>query len=182
MSISKENILAISRDIVASEGLNSLNIRKLAKKCNLAIGSIYNYFPSKDDLLIETIESVWEDIFKIDESKEIYTDFLSYLDHIFNHLISGIKKYPNFFTIHSLSFKAKNIAKAKSSMDIYLEKLSENMIEVLNKDTKVKENVFNDNFRKDDFVRFIISTSVCFIVEKNYDKDILLKIVKKVLY
>lgn len=67
MIISKEKILKESRDLVASEGLDALSIRKLAKKCDLAVGTIYNYFSSKDDLMISTIESVWEDIFRIEE-------------------------------------------------------------------------------------------------------------------
>uniref|UniRef100_UPI0028057977 TetR/AcrR family transcriptional regulator n=1 Tax=uncultured Anaerococcus sp. TaxID=293428 RepID=UPI0028057977 len=62
MIISKEKILKESRDLVAEEGLDALSIRKLAKKCDLAVGTIYNYFSSKDDLMISTIESVWEDI------------------------------------------------------------------------------------------------------------------------
>ena len=88
MSISKEKILIFSREIVAEEGLNALSIRKLASRCDLAVGSIYNYFPSKDDLLIETIESVWEDIFRIDDKSLAFDDFIKYLDHVLDHLIS----------------------------------------------------------------------------------------------
>lgn len=182
MSISKEKILVISREIVAEEGLNSLSIRKLAARCDLAVGSIYNYFPSKDDLLIETIESVWEDIFKIEDKNQEFDDFIKYLDHVLDHLITGIKKYPNFFNIHSLSFKSKNKDKAKSYMDFYLEKLKTEMICILNRDKKIKEEAFNDIFSKDDLIKYILTTSICFIVDKNYDKDLFLKVIEKIIY
>ena len=182
MSISKEKILVISREIVAEEGLNSLSIRKLAARCDLAVGSIYNYFPSKDDLLIETIESVWEDIFKIEDKNQEFDDFIKYLDHVLDHLITGIKKYPNFFNIHSLSFKSKNKDKAKSYMDFYLEKLKTEMICILNRDEKIKEEAFNDIFSKDDLIKYILTTSICFIVDKNYDKDLFLKVIEKIIY
>lgn len=182
MIISKEKILKESRDLVASEGLDALSIRKLAKKCDLAVGTIYNYFSSKDDLMISTIESVWEDIFRIEEYDQGADDFLKYLSDIFTHLSLGIEKYPNFFTIHSLSFKSQSIGKAKDSMATYIEKLRENLIYILDKDPNIKKDAFDDDFTKDDLVEFILSTSLCFIVDKNYNKDLLLKIVEKTLY
>ena len=182
MIISKEKILKESRDLVASEGLDALSIRKLAKKCDLAVGTIYNYFSSKDDLMISTIESVWEDIFRIDQATKNGDDFLKYLSDILTHISAGTKKYPNFFTIHSLSFKSKALGKAKDSMATYLEKVSENMIHILDGDKNIRPDAFDENFTKEDLVKFIISTSVCFIVEKNYDKDLLLMIVQKALY
>ena len=182
MIISKAHILKASRDIVANEGLNALSIRKLAKNCNVAVGSIYNYFSSKDDLMISTIESVWEDIFRIDDSSVSCDDFLKYLSDIFTHLTRGIKKYPNFFTIHSLSFKSQSLGRAKDSMDTYIERLRCDLLTIIDRDTNIKKDAFDDEFTKDDLVNFILSTSLCFIVEKNYDKDLLLKIVKKILY
>lgn len=182
MIISKEKILKESRDLVAEEGLDALSIRKLAKKCDLAVGTIYNYFSSKDDLMISTIESVWEDIFRIEDYDQDANDFLKYLSDIFTHLGLGIEKYPNFFTIHSLSFKSQSIGKAKDSMATYIEKLRENLIYILDRDPNIKKDAFDDDFTKDDLVEFIISTSLCFIVDKNYNKDLLLKIVKKTLY
>ncbi|MEG1997415.1 MAG: TetR/AcrR family transcriptional regulator, partial [Clostridiales bacterium] len=53
---SAENILQICRDMVSANGLSSLNMREVAQKCNVALGSLYNYFPSKTDLTIATIE------------------------------------------------------------------------------------------------------------------------------
>ena len=182
MIISKERILKESRDLVANEGLDALSIRKLAKKCNVAVGTIYNNFSSKDDLMISTIESVWEDIFRIEDHDQGADDFLKYLSDIFTHLSLGIEKYPNFFTIHSLSFKSQSIGKAKDSMATYIEKLRENLIYILDKDPNIKKDAFDNDFTKDDLVEFIISTSLCFIVDKNYNKDLLLKIVEKTLY
>ena len=132
--------------------------------------------------MISTIESVWEDIFRIEDQDQKADDFLKYLSDIFTHLSLGIEKYPNFFTIHSLSFKSQSIGKAKDSMATYIEKLRENLIYILDKDPNIKNDAFDDDFTKDDLVEFILSTSLCFIVDKNYNKDLLLKIVKKTLY
>ena len=59
---SEKDILEACRQLVSDKGLSFLNMRAVAKSCGVALGSLYYYFPSKNDLLIATIESVWEDI------------------------------------------------------------------------------------------------------------------------
>lgn len=77
---SKESILKVAREIVSKEGLKALNIRKIARECDIAIGSVYYYFPSKDELMIEVIESVWEDIFRIEEMDSQDISFVDFIE------------------------------------------------------------------------------------------------------
>ena len=55
--ISKKHILMVCHQMVQTHGIQSITIRAVAKQCNVSIGSIYNYFPSKNKLLHEVIES-----------------------------------------------------------------------------------------------------------------------------
>ena len=59
---SKEAILAVCKEFVKENGLQSLNMRTVAEKCNVSVGSVYNYFPSKADLIAATIQDVWQSI------------------------------------------------------------------------------------------------------------------------
>ena len=61
---SKEEILATCREIVSTEGLNQLTVRRVADEAGIALGSIYNYFGSKEELILETIGSIWRIILK----------------------------------------------------------------------------------------------------------------------
>ena len=56
---SKEAILKASRNLVQTQGWGAVNIRTVASACGISVGSIYNYFPSKSDLMKATVESVW---------------------------------------------------------------------------------------------------------------------------
>ena len=56
------------------------------------------------------------------------------------------------------------------------------MICALNEDKKIKQATFNDTFSKDDLIKYILTTSICFIVDKNYDKDLFLKVIEKIIY
>ena len=46
-------------------------MRTVASECGIALGSLYNYFSSKSELLSATIEAVWKDIFQMGKTLEI---------------------------------------------------------------------------------------------------------------
>ena len=178
--LSKDAILIKIREIVARDGLDALSIRGLAKELDCSVGIIY-YFESKDELIVEAIESVWEDIFQADETSN-YDSFLAYISDSFTHISSGIKKYPNFFTLHTIMLQADKRTEAKSMMQIYMTKLKSNMKEVLDRDSNVKKGVFTDDFTEDDFINFVMSNTMSFILDPSYKGEFFVKIIDKILY
>lgn len=42
-----KHILEISKEIAYKEGLSEISMRKVASKCDIALGTIYNYYPTK---------------------------------------------------------------------------------------------------------------------------------------
>ena len=72
---SKEEILCVSRALIQNQGWKAVNIRTVAKECNISIGSVYNYFENKADLIAATVESVWHDIFHLSENMFSFDDF-----------------------------------------------------------------------------------------------------------
>ena len=55
----KENILHCTRKHLSETGYTSLSLRLIAKECHLGVGTIYNYFPSKDDLVAQIMLEDW---------------------------------------------------------------------------------------------------------------------------
>ena len=48
---SKEEILKTSRELIRQQGWSAVSIRSVAAACGVSVGSIYNYFESKADLM-----------------------------------------------------------------------------------------------------------------------------------
>ena len=178
---SKDAILLKIREMVAKKGLNALSIRGLAKELGCSVGTIYYYYPSKDELIIEAIESVWEDIFHTSDWTKDET-FSEYIKDIFEYILDGVKKYPNFFTLHSIMLQSNTKPRAKSSMYIYMTRLMQRMKEVLNADERVRDDAFTDEFTKDDFISFIMSNIMSLILDKSYKKDFFISVIEKLLY
>lgn len=61
---SREEIFTKAKEIVYREGISKLSMRKLASECYLALGTLYHYFDSKEDLVVYIIEDFWMNHFK----------------------------------------------------------------------------------------------------------------------
>lgn len=57
--LSKEKIIEIAEDIIKTEGLKSCTARNISKHANCALGTIYNYFNSREDLLLHVFLDSW---------------------------------------------------------------------------------------------------------------------------
>lgn len=51
----RQNILWTARDMLVENGYHEFNIRDVAKATGVAVGTIYNYFPTKGDLISEIV-------------------------------------------------------------------------------------------------------------------------------
>ncbi len=108
---SKENrrndILACAEGIIIAHGLAGLNLKTVAKTCNLAIGTLYLYFPSKEDLIAAlTIKSrqLLLDLFLKNTSNE--TSAIEKISKLLASYYQFYKKYPHYNEL--VSFFEKN--------------------------------------------------------------------------
>lgn len=56
----REKILAEARDLLVFQGYDGLNIRTVAQRCHIAVGTVYRYFPSKEMLSASATLEDWK--------------------------------------------------------------------------------------------------------------------------
>lgn len=56
----RQLILTHAREILSEKGYSQLTMRGVASTCGIALGTIYNYFPNKDDLMVEMMSEYWK--------------------------------------------------------------------------------------------------------------------------
>ncbi len=177
-----DTILNMSKKIAIENGLNSINMRLIAKNCDIALGSIYNYFPSKSDLLIATIQSIWQDIFNLNSNSFNSEIFIDNIIYIFETINKNLQKYPDFFTLHSLSFNNENKHKGKKSMDIFLNNIKVHLTNILENDKNVRNNVFNEYLTPTIFVDYIFNLLISLIFDKKDNCKSLIKLIENSIY
>ena len=68
ISCTKEDILAEAKKQAMENGYSGFSIKSIASSCKVAVGTIYNYFPSKDMLVASFILADWVSL--LDKMKE----------------------------------------------------------------------------------------------------------------
>lgn len=61
--ISKEQILDAAYEIATTKGLGALSIRAVAAACGVAVGTVYNSYPTKSDLVNDVVGRFWQRAF-----------------------------------------------------------------------------------------------------------------------
>lgn len=172
----------MSRQLVREEGWNSVNIRTIAAACGVSVGSIYNYFGSKSDLVMATIESIWQDIFHDSKQGSEFLDFTDCIQWIFDCIKAGSEKYPGFFTSHSLSLLGEEKADGQKRMIQSWEHIQNGLYSVLAHDRKVRPDAFDETFTPQKFTDTIFSFILSSLLRQNYDASPILEMVKRTIY
>ncbi len=180
---SKEAILRSSREFVAKNGVQALNMRAIAKMDRISASTIYSYFPSKRDLVSETIQTIWKDIFKIDCDYASVEVFPKYVDHLYQKALKRTAKYPGFFTAHSLAFSV-TVENDNSIyiMEDYFTFIETGLLGAIKADKDVKENAFSKELTRLDFIHFVFMNLLSLLVQQRDSCNTLLEIIKKIIY
>ena len=178
---SKEAIMKTCRDMVSERGLSALDMRSVAKACHVALGSLYNSCPSKDALVTATIESVWQDIFHMEQCCE-QKPFPEYVRWIFDSVRQGTREYPHFFTAHSISVASSAKEQARKTMEQYFSHMKAGMAQSLRADPAVRRDAFSASFSESDLIDFVLSNLLTLLARQEDDCEVLLEVIRRVLY
>lgn len=183
MITSKDEIMQICRRIASEEGLKSLGMRKVAKECGIAIGTLYNYFSNKEELLIATITSIWLDFFSLPPQEESSPPLLfsEYVEKVFENVRGRFYDYPDFFTAHSVAITESGRDRARKTMENCTEEIRSSLLSALRRDNAVSVNAFSKSFTEESFTEFVMDSIILLLSQKK-SCSTLISVIKKVIY
>lgn len=88
------NILHRAEIILKTDGYEAMSIRRIARECNSAVGTIYNYFEDKDSLVACVILNDWKEA--TEGMTELARSANSYADGVVG-LYNAIKKFESSY-------------------------------------------------------------------------------------
>lgn len=179
---SKESILAVCKDIVRESGMSALNMRRVAQRTQVSVGSVYNYFPSKEDLILATVESIWNEILSFSRKPEEDLSFTATVRSLYDRVQTGSQTYPLFLIIHAMNFTDVDKIKGRTAMDRFFGTIEAGLLKALNEDPHVRKEVFQAGFTQTDYVRFIISNVLALIISRSSGSDFLEQIIRRTIY
>lgn len=152
---SREQILAAARELALSGG--ELSMRAVAARCGIAVGSIYNYYPTKADLTIAVVAEVWQEIFHPGLCADAGSGphcFAALVRRLAQQVAESGARYPGFFVSHRTVIGDKN--RGRQAMQQYSAHIERALCETLARDTAVRAGVFDAAFSPAALAAFVL--------------------------
>lgn len=180
--ISKDQILQAAITYAKTNGIQLLNIRALASTCDVSIGSIYNYFPTKTELIIAVMEEFWSHACTHEDIKDINIKnfFIS-----FPVLYEKIHRYLNLFEgnwLHQSTFLDDEIKTLGKKVEhTYFDSIKKMMRILLDYDETIRPDIWTDTFDKDSFCEFLFDNMMIELSKAHAYPYYLIEVLKKLL-
>ena len=175
--VNPENlIIETAKKILLEGGYDKLNMRNVAKECGIAIGSIYNYYPTKSELIVAMMTEYWDEFFIF--MKEI--ESLQFFDG----LRSMFFKLEDFVKVFREVWLKPDLYKSKDSVNKGVKKEHEYLFKIqLFIEKKLIEEFPNnlEEISPREFSTFIISNFMSMLQNKRFSYESFEKIIKKLL-
>ena len=160
----KDEILEAAKREAKDKGLESIGMREIARASNIALGTLYNYFPNKDVLILSTISSIWKEaIEKLEEEK----DFISAVSTVYDAILSVYSDYSGFLSAHAKFLKGND--EGRKEMGEAQRELREYLSSSIDNDLKAK---IIETMEEEKFSEFIL-TNIIFSCMKKEKPEIL---------
>lgn len=183
MITSREELLKQAKEIIDEKGSQNLNMRELSKKCGIAIGSVYNYFPSKSDLVFALVEDFWKTIFKPENfclSQEVL--FVDFIDELYCSFAKHLGKFRAIYAEQMSIMKSKDKLQGKQIEQTYLTKVFHCIRHALDMDKKICKDIWTEQFTKNDFSKFVFDNMFSNLIRGTEDCTYLKQIINRILY
>lgn len=146
----RNSILKASRRLFKSRGYDDAMMEEIASKAGISKATVYNYFPTKESLLIGTANEVIEHIESIKEAGAPEGKNSEYLLlHIIKEFIIANMEYPDL---------ARRITYLNSCPNSSMYHTGDKMIEIIREQVREvqKEGIYRQDVDTEDIVHFIM--------------------------
>lgn len=152
---SRKQILHAAKELASLHGVTQISIRGVAKACGVSVGSIYNYFPTKSELVIAVIEEFWRGAFSDMPMEEL--EKLP-LPDCFHRVYISLQSYMDTFQkswLKELSQLEKTEKQmGRSREQDYFFRIRRLFLICLDNDQSISPNLWNQNFTRENLAEF----------------------------
>jgi AcrR family transcriptional regulator len=144
----KNAIINETVKIIKEEGYKKFNIRHIASRCNIAMGTVYNYYSSKEDIINEILHikatEILESISKKIKEKTTQYDKAACVFNILQEFFLTVEEefLRDFASaIWSNTLKNNNFKEMRENIKKYSEESQKSLMNIIKEELSI-ENVF----------------------------------------
>jgi AcrR family transcriptional regulator len=142
----REDILLVTRELLKETGYSDLNIRKIANQCGVATGTVYNYYSSKNEIIVEILLNEWNLMLRrMDLNTKPIPEVIDKLEIMFNELNNFmINVHGTWFQTHPVSNESNiDVNMIKEKKKILRDQISSKIYSFINTEKAMNDETIN---------------------------------------
>lgn len=171
-------LLDCARRIECEEGVEAVSIRRLAAESHVAVGTVYNYFDSKQAVLYEITEEYWRSALLKMQSAVTGEKFTDQIRQVYAFLALQMDDCAKLLMLNL----REGGETPREKMAVVQNNIRKILFERLQRDRSVRSDVWNGALTQDSFVQFVLGNLLALLRQKNGDIDTLVEIMERILY
>ncbi len=149
-TITKQQILDAAFDLATTEGLAALNIRSAAERCNVSVGSIYNYYPTKGMLIADVVAKFWMQAVPADIMRAHPGEtFLEFYVRIARSLRDVFAEFEENWLVQLASIDKRSLQAGTELEQAYFQHIQNGMLTVLEADGSINHEAFGPDMTRE---------------------------------
>lgn len=178
----KEIIFFAAREIALEKGINKINIRSVALKSGVSIGTVYNYYETKGDILVDVIEDFWREAFKNIDFKSLGDkSFFDKLNEIYQKLDEYLQQFKENWLnqLYQLNTHEKKLGRKVEAE--YYNRIYSGIVVLMDLDENISMQIRDSGISKERMAEFIFDNMLLILKKDNGDFEFFLEMLKRMI-
>lgn len=184
----REAVLAAAEELARKEGPAAVTMRRVAASCGMALGTLYGYYSSKDELMTDVIEGFWKSAFhgrrpgylRMDGGGN--TDFREEFRQFYLRAADALRQFEKIFLSQMTLVRAETRWSGKRREGEYLDHIRDCFVKVLKADGAVRPGVWSESFTPERFAALLLEAALEELRDGNYSPEFLQELIERTLY
>ena len=180
--ISREQLLQAAKVLVAQEGAQALNIRRLAASCGVSVGSIYNYFPAKSDLVAALIGDFWREAVHGVPWPLTATKFEDCVEILYERLYDYFQTFEQEWLSQLMAMNQQERKRGKQVEAQQFAHMRQRLLAVLLQDETISSAVWDETLTPEALVNLDFEQLLTSLRQNQPDVGVLLAVLRRLLH
>lgn len=137
-ALTREQVVDRAYALACEQGLSGVSIRSIAAECGVAMGTIYNYFPTKADLLAGVVGRFWREELggEMHEAIEPGADYVAFCRRFFADVADALARFRRDWLPQLVAASGMSMADCPEAVHV-LDHMRAGLVRVLEGDPRI---------------------------------------------
>ena len=185
-TITREQLLDAACSLAEEHGLSAVGIRDVAARCGVSVGSVYNYYPHKAELVADAVERFWLASLPAGIAHVMHAesdvDFLSFCETAATELAGPLREFRKRWLRDVDGLDPRSLSAARKREEQCFAHIRRGLATVLEGDGRVDRSLFADGATPESLCDYVWGSMVESLRRGDGSCDVLFALLRRALY